>query len=78
MTEPNRGLAQDILPSISSICEYVYGEADPSKVRRLRHMIERHGFPIKKVAGRIESRKSWIDAFYSQPDRRASGQGGDR
>jgi hypothetical protein len=75
MTEPNRGLAQDILPSISAISQYVYGESSPSKVRRLRHMIERHGFPIKKVAGRIESRKSWIDQYYAEPDKPSSSEG---
>jgi hypothetical protein len=74
MTEPNRGLAQDILPSINSICEYVYGESSPSKVRRLRHMIDAHGFPAKKVAGRIESRRSWIDAYYATPDSADGGQ----
>jgi len=60
-------LARDILPSVESIAVYVYGEASQSTVRKVRHQIERHGLPITKVAGRIESRCSWIDARYAAP-----------
>jgi hypothetical protein len=72
MTESN--LAADILPSINAIAEYVYGEANKKTVRRLRHLIDRHGFPIKKAGARIEGRKSWCDNYYAEP----SGSGGDR
>jgi hypothetical protein len=71
-------LREDLLPSLNAIAEYVYGEATPSKVRRLRHLIDKHGFPIKRAGAKIEGRKSWCDAYYAQPDKPASRNGGDR
>jgi hypothetical protein len=68
-------LHEDILPSINAIAEYVYGEANKSTVRRLRHLIDRHHFPIKRVGSRIEGRRSWCESYYSQPDNVASGNG---
>jgi hypothetical protein len=62
-------LREDLLPNLNAIAEHVYGEATPSTVRRLRHLIAMHGFPHKKVGGKIESRRSWIDQFYASPDR---------
>jgi hypothetical protein len=61
-------LADDLLPNISAIAEYVYGEAKPSTVRRLRHLIDKHGFPIKRAGAKIEGRKSWCDTYYAEPD----------
>jgi hypothetical protein len=69
-------LREDILPSINAIAEYVYGEANKSTVRRLRHLIDHHDFPIKRVGAKIEGRCSWCDSYYAEPDRRASGNGG--
>jgi hypothetical protein len=66
-------LAQDILPSIDAIAAYIYGEATPSTVRRIRHLIAGHNLPITKKGGRIESRKSWLDKLYAEPDQRAAG-----
>jgi hypothetical protein len=68
-------LHEDILPSINAIADYVYGEANKSTVRRLRHLIDHHHFPIKRVGSRIEGRRSWCDSYYSQPDNVASGNG---
>jgi hypothetical protein len=59
--------SNDLLPSINAIAEYMYGEANPRTVRRVRHMIDR-GLPAKKAAGRLESRKTWIDGWYAEPD----------
>jgi hypothetical protein len=51
-----------LLPSVAAIAEYI-GASE----RRVRHLID-HGLPAKKAAGRITSRKSWIDAFFAEPD----------
>jgi hypothetical protein len=61
-------LAADLLPTIEDIAVYVEGEATPPAVRRIRHLIKSHGLPAKKVGGRIQSRRSWLDAFYAEPD----------
>ena len=66
-------LNEDLLPDLRAIANYVYGEATPSTVRRLRHLIATAGFPAKKVGGKIESRKSWVDGYYAEPDRRPAG-----
>jgi hypothetical protein len=66
-------LADDLLLSLDAIAVYT-GEP----VRRLRHLIAAHGFPHKKVGGRIESRKSWIDRYYAEPDAPSSKNGGDQ
>ncbi|MGH6897294.1 MAG: hypothetical protein ACREJ5_12235 [Geminicoccaceae bacterium] len=63
-------LKDDLLPTIDAISTYT-GEP----VRRLRHVISRHGFPAKKVGGKIQSRKSWIDAYYAEPDTRPAKTG---
>jgi len=60
-------LADDLLRSLPEISEYT-GEP----VRRLRHLIEKHGFPAKKAGGKIQSRKSWVDQYYATPDRPSS------
>jgi hypothetical protein len=67
-------LKDDLLPTINAIAEYVYGEANPSTVRRLRHLIEKHGFPVKRVGSKIEGRKTWCDRYYAEPDHAASAQ----
>ena len=63
-------LKDDLLPSLPAISEYT-GQS----VRRLRHLIAVHDFPHKKVGGKIESRKSWIDQYYGKPDHPASNHG---
>jgi len=63
-------LREDLLPTINAIAEYT-GEP----VRRLRHLIAVHQFPVKKVGGKIQSRRSWIDAYYAEPDRPAPKSG---
>jgi hypothetical protein len=65
-------LREDLLRSLQEISEYT-GEPE----RRLRHMIDHHGFPAKKSGGKIQSRKSWIDRFYAEPDEPASKNGGE-
>jgi hypothetical protein len=69
-------LSADILPSVESIAAYLYGEANKSTVRRIRHLIATAGFPAKKVGGKIEGRRSWCDSYYSTPDNAAPGNGG--
>jgi hypothetical protein len=61
-------LAGDILPTIDTIAEYIYGQATPGTMRRVRHLIAKGELPTKKIGGRRESRKSWIDATYAKPD----------
>jgi hypothetical protein len=58
-------LARDLLPSIEAIASYT-GEAP----RRIRHLIATFNFPAKKVGGKIQSRKSWVDQFYAEPDQK--------
>jgi hypothetical protein len=70
-------LNDDLLPSINAIAEYVYGEANKKTVRRLRHLIDKHNFPVKQVGAKYEGRRSWCDQYYAEPDRRP-GNGGDR
>lgn len=72
MTTPT--LTDDLLANINAIAEYVYGEANKKTVRRLRHLIDKHGFPAKQVGAKWEGRKSWCDAFYAEPDS-ANGKG---
>jgi hypothetical protein len=56
-------LRDDLLPTLESMAEYT-----GHPVRRVRHLIDNFGFPAKKVGGRWESRRSWIDQFYSTTD----------
>jgi hypothetical protein len=44
----------------------------------VRHLIAVHDLPVKRVGAKIESRKSWIDQYYSTPDNAASGNGSER
>jgi hypothetical protein len=71
-----RELKDDLLPSIGSIAEHVYGEATPQTERRVRHLIERGELPTKKIGGRYTSRKSWLDQLYAEPDQPAARRGG--
>jgi hypothetical protein len=66
-------LKDDRLPSVTAIAEYI-----GTNERRVRHLIAVHGFPHKKVGGKIESRRSWIDHYYAEPDRPAASNGGER
>jgi hypothetical protein len=61
-------LKDDLLRSLDEISSYT-GEP----VRRLRYLIARYGFPHKKVGNKIQSRRSWIDAYYAEPDGVAAG-----
>ncbi len=61
-------LADDLLTTIEAIAEYITGEATEASVRRVRHLIRSHRLPSKKVGGLIQSRKSWIDRYYAEPD----------
>jgi hypothetical protein len=70
-------LSDDLLPHINAIAEFVYGEATPTTVRRVRHLIDHHGFPAIKDGGKITSKKSWIEKRYEQPDQPASKNGGE-
>jgi hypothetical protein len=63
-------LKHDRLPDVRAIAAYV-GTTE----RRVRHLIEKHNFPIKRVGAKIESRKSWVDEFYARPDQPASKRG---
>lgn len=56
-------LRDDLLPDLRAICDFT-GLPE----RRLRHLIAAHGFPVRKIGGRLISRKSWIERYYSAPD----------
>ena len=66
-------LREDLLPSVTAIAEYI-----GTNERRVRHLIAVHDLPVKRVGAKIESRKSWIDQYYSTPDNAASGNGSER
>jgi hypothetical protein len=76
MLSENHPLAGDLLSGVAAISRHMYGDDSASNQRRVRHLISTGVIPSKKVAGRVESRRSWIDAYYSQPDRPASSNGG--
>jgi hypothetical protein len=61
-------LAADLLTGVAAISTYLYGDASPSNVRRARNLIDRGVIPTKKLFGRVESRRSWIDQVYAEPD----------
>ena len=65
LSEVTTPLKDDLLPSVAAIAEYL-GASE----RRVRHLIN-HGLPAKKTAGRITSRRSWIDAYFAEPDQLA-------
>jgi hypothetical protein len=67
----NRPLADDLLTSINAMAVHMYGEATPYTVRRIRHLIDRYDLPVTRKGGKIESRRSWLNEWYGEPDRRA-------
>jgi hypothetical protein len=56
-------LRDDLLPSLRAIAEYK-GESE----RRIRYLIARYSLPHRQIGRKIQSRKSWIDAYYAEPD----------
>jgi hypothetical protein len=64
-------LADDLLRDVKEIAAYL-GESE----RRTRHLIDKGVIPSKKVLGRIQSRRSWIDGVYAEPDQPVAGNGG--
>jgi hypothetical protein len=62
----NRSL--DVLSGVPAIAECLYGTATPYHVRRTRHLISKGLIPTRKVAGRVESRRSWLEAAWAEPD----------
>ena len=62
---PERDL---IVTGVRAIAAYLYGEANRNTVRRVRTLIERDLLRVKRTAGRIEARQSWLDAAYAEPD----------
>ena len=56
-------LKDDLLPTIAAIADFT-GHSE----RRVRHLIDHHGFPAKKDGGKWTSRKSWIEHHYGAPD----------
>jgi hypothetical protein len=67
MSTVTRPLADDLLRSVKEIAAYL-GESE----RRTRHLIDTGVVPAKKVAGRVQSRKSWVDEYYAEPDQPAA------
>jgi hypothetical protein len=61
-------LAADLLSGVAAISTHMYGDDSPSNQRRTRHLIDKGIIPAKRVLGRVESRRSWIDAVYAEPD----------
>jgi hypothetical protein len=68
-------LADDLLSGVEAISKHLYGDATPYHQRRVRHLVDRGLIPSKKMGGRVESRRSWIDEVYSLPDQ-INGNGG--
>jgi hypothetical protein len=61
-------LRSDLLRSLDEISEYT---GEPT--RRIRYLISRYNFPCKRVGNKIQSRKSWVDRYYAEPDRVSAG-----
>ena len=55
----------DVLRGVRAIAAYLFnGDDGVSAQRRVRQ----HGLPIKQIGGRIESRVSWLEGLYAEPD----------
>jgi hypothetical protein len=67
-TESAPDLADDLLSGVKAFANHT-GLPE----RRIRHMIENHEFPVRKVGGLFYSRRSWIDRYFSGEEDRASG-----
>jgi hypothetical protein len=63
-----RSLAGELLSGAAAISRYLYGDDSTYHQRRTRHLIAKGFIPVKRVAGRVESRTSWIDEAYAEPD----------
>jgi hypothetical protein len=58
----------DLLSGVAAISRYLYGDASTPHQRRVRHLVRIGAIPHRKVAGRIETRRSWVEAAYAEPD----------
>ena len=59
----------DVLPDISAIALFLYNTNDLSAQRRVRRRIANGDIPVRRTStGRVESRRSWIEALYAAPD----------
>jgi hypothetical protein len=67
-------LAGDLLSGVAAIARHMYGDDSAYHQRRVRHLVDRGLIPSKKVAGRVESRVSWIAEVYAEPDPKPNGQ----
>jgi hypothetical protein len=65
---PEKRSSLDIVSGVPAIAECVYGSREPYYVRRTRHLIAKGLIPVRKVAGRVESRKCWLEAIWAEPD----------
>ena len=67
-----RPLAGDLLSGVAAISQYMFGDDSPEHQRRVRHR-STPDYQSKRVLRRVESRKSWIDEAYSEPDPLSNG-----
>ena len=59
----------DVPRGVRAIAAYLFdGDDGVSAQRRVRHLARNHNLPIRRIGGRIESRRSWLDRIYSEPD----------
>ena len=70
-TLTNERLADDLLRGAEAIAEYVYG--DPTDRRKIYHLAETSRFPIFRLGSVLCARKSKIEAWIAEQERRVLG-----
>jgi hypothetical protein len=60
----------DILSGAPAIARFLYGVDDAPAQRRVRRLIATGAIPAIYLGGRLESRRSWLEAVYAAPVRR--------
>jgi hypothetical protein len=59
----------DVLPDTAAIARFLYDSDDKTAQRRVRRKIAQGEIPVRRTSGgHFESRKSWIEAVYAEPD----------
>lgn len=72
-TTPNtEKLADDLLEGAEQIADFVYG--NPGKRRKIYHLAETSRFPIFRLGAVLCARKSKIEAWIAEQEKRASRQ----
>jgi predicted kinase len=68
MDRPAKKLAEDLLEGAEGITNYLYG--DPDKRRKIHHLAETSRFPIFRLGSVLCARKSTINEWIEEQERR--------